>query len=227
MVSSQSRRRALAHDVHGLAKPLLRGRIHAAAFVAAVPAGVVLVATARSGLAVAASAIYAASLVALFGASSAYHRLGRTVRRQLWLRRLDHASIYVLIAGSYTPICLLVLTGAWRWSLLIGVWLAAAIGVALKLARFDASNRIGGTLYIVMGWAVIVAAPTLIDRVPGTILLLLAIGGVVYTLGAVVLASRWPNPVPAVFGYHEVWHVLVVAAGALHYVAIFNLVRGA
>ena len=214
-------------DVHGAVKPLLRGRIHVGALVAAIPAGVILIASARSGLAVVASAIYATSLVALYGASSAYHRLGRTVRSRKWLRRLDHAAIYVLIAGSYTPICLLVLSGHWRWSLLAGVWLAAAVGVVLKLARFDVSNRIGGALYIVMGWAVIVAAPALVARVPIGILVLFAVGGIVYTVGAIVLARRWPNPVPSIFGYHEVWHVLVVAAGICHYAAIFNLVSSA
>lgn len=212
-------------DVHGAVKPLLRGRIHLGALVAAVPAGVVLISTARSALAVAASAIYAASLVALYGASSAYHRLGRTVRSRKWLRQLDHASIYALIAGTYTPICLLVLTGPWRWSLLAGVWLAAAVGIVMKLARFDMSNRIGGALYIVMGWAALVAAPALVSRLPVGVLVLIAVGGVVYTLGAIVLATRWPNPSPRVFGYHEVWHVLVVAAGVCHYAAIFQMVR--
>ena len=214
-------------DVHGMVKPLMRGRIHVGALVAAVPAGVVLIATARSGLAIVASAIYATSLVALYGASSAYHRLGRTVRSQKWLRRLDHASIYVLIAGSYTPLCLLVLKGHWRWSLLAGVWLAAAVGVVLKLARFDMSNRVGGVLYIVMGWAVIVAAPALVSRLPAWILVLLAVGGLMYTGGAVVLARRWPNPSPRIFGYHEVWHALVVAAGICHYVAIYSVVSTA
>jgi hemolysin III len=194
--------------------------------IAAVPAGVVLIASARSGLAIVASAIYATSLVALYGASSAYHRLGRTVRSQKWLRRLDHASIYVLIAGSYTPICLLVLKGHWRWSLLAGVWLAAAVGVVLKLARFDVSSRIGGALYIVMGWAVIVAAPALVSRLPAGVLVLFALGGLMYTGGAIILARRRPNPAPRVFGYHEVWHVLVVAAGVCHYAAIYNVVTG-
>ena len=214
-------------DVHGAVKPLLRGRIHLGALIAAIPAGVVLITTARSGLAIVASAMYATSLVVLYGASSAYHRLGRTVGWRKWLRRLDHASIYALIAGTYTPICLLVLTGPWRWSLLAGAWLAAAVGIVLKLARFDVSNRIGGALYIVMGWAALVAAPMLVSRLPVGILVLIAVGGVMYTVGAIVLACRWPNPAPRVFGYHEVWHVLVVAAGVCHYAAIFHVVSTA
>ncbi|MEX2658781.1 MAG: hemolysin III family protein, partial [Acidimicrobiales bacterium] len=111
----------LVTDVHGLIKPLLRGRIHLGAFLASIPAGALLVARAETGRSLASALIYAASLTALYGASSAYHRLGRSERSQRWLRRIDHATIYVLIAGTYTPICLLVLQGTTRWSLLAGV----------------------------------------------------------------------------------------------------------
>jgi hemolysin III len=213
--------------VHGAVKPLLRGRIHLAAFVISLPAGGLLLASARTGLAALAAAVYASSLSGLLGASSAYHRLGRTVRSQRWLRRIDHSTIYLLIAGSYTPICLLVLTGPWRWSLLAGVWLAAAVGAVLKMVRFDVSNVAGSTLYIVMGWAAVVAMPQLVTRLPAGALALLAAGGVIYTLGAVVLFRHWPNPVPRVFGYHEVWHTMVVIAVACHYAVMLHLVRTA
>ena len=215
----------LVTDVHGLVKPLLRGRIHLAAFALSIPAGILLVAGASPGRGFVGGLVYALSLTALYGASSAYHRLGRTVRSQRWLRRLDHATIYVLIAGTYTPICLLVLQGATRWSLLAGVWLAAAVGVVLKLARFDGSHWFGSLLYGAMGWAAIVAVPQLVTRLPVWVLALLAAGGLVYSLGALVLARRWPDPRPRVFGYHEIWHTLVVVAGICHYAAVFHVVR--
>jgi hemolysin III len=210
-------------DVHGLEKPLLRGRIHAVAFFVAVPAGVVLVLSARAGVARVAAVVYALSLVALFGASSAYHRFGRTERSQRVLRRLDHSTIYILIAGSYTPVCLVVLDGWWRWTLLAGVWTAAIVGVVLKLVHFDRSSMVGGALYIVMGWAAVAAGPSLLGAVSTPTLVLLVAGGVVYTAGAIVLATRFPNPSPRVFGYHEVWHTMVVAACCCHYAMLWHL----
>lgn len=182
-------------------------------------------AQAENGRSLASALIYALSLTTLYGASSAYHRLGRTVWSQRWLRRVDHATIYVLIAGSYTPICLLVLEGATRWTLLGGVWLAAAVGVAIKLVRFDASHWLGSVLYGAMGWAALVALPQLVTRVPAWVLALIVAGGVVYGLGALVLARRWPDPRPRVFGYHEIWHAMVVVAGICHYAAILHVVR--
>jgi len=214
-------------DVHGLVKPMLRGRIHLAGLVAAVPAGIFLVADAGSATARTGAAIYAATLVALFAASSAYHRLGRTARSMTWLRRLDHSSIYLLIAGSYTPLCLLALRGWWGGLLLAAVWITAAVGVVLKLGWFDRSSRVGGVLYIVMGWAAVAATPKFVSTLSPTTLALLAAGGVLYTLGAVVLATRTPNPFPRVFGYHEVWHAMVLVAVVLHFAAIHGVVSTA
>ena len=214
-------------DVHGQQKPLLRGRIHAAGFFVALPAGVALVTSASGASARVGAAVYALSLVALLGASSAYHRFGRGGRRQRILRRLDHSSIYVLIAGSYTPLCLLALPGWWGRSLLFAVWAAAILGVTLKLTRFDSSHRIGFVLYLAMGWAVLVAAPTLASALEPSTLGLLVAGGVVYSVGAAVLGTRVPNPFPRVFGYHEVWHLMVVVAAVLHYVAIYGVVADA
>lgn len=212
-------------DVHGLPKPLLRGRIHFVAFLLSLPAGLVLVDLARPGAGRAGAVVYALSLTALYGASAAYHRLGRSPASQRWLRRIDHATIYVLIAGTYTPVCLLVLSGAWRWSLLVAVWAAAAVGVAMKLVRFDLSQRWGSFLYGAMGGAVVVVLPQLVSRLPLRVFGLLAAGGLVYTVGAVVLATRRPNPYPRVFGYHEVWHCMVVVAGVCHWAVVFHVVR--
>lgn len=213
-------------DVHGLAKPFLRGRIHVAALVLAVPAGLLLVAGARAGAPRVAAAVYAVSLVALYAASSAYHRLARTHRSQRLLRRLDHSSIYVLIAGSYTPVCAVVLDGWWRVVLLAAVWSAALVGVVLKLAWFESVPIVGAALYIVMGWAAVAVAPSIAAAVPASTLTLIVAGGLLYTLGAIVLLTRVPNPSPRLYGYHEVWHTMVVVAGALHYVAIRQIVAG-
>jgi hemolysin III len=212
-------------DVHGLPKPMLRGRIHLVAFVLSLPAGLLLVDLARPGAGRAGALVYALSLTALYGASAAYHRLGRGPVSQRWLRRIDHATIYVLIAGTYTPVCLLLLHGAWRWSLLSAVWAAAALGVGMKLARFDLSQRWGSVLYGAMGGAAVVIVPQLLRRLPLWAFGLLAVGGLVYAVGALVLATRRPNPYPRVFGYHEVWHCMVVVAGICHWVVVFHVVR--
>lgn len=216
-----------AVEVPALAKPFLRGRIHAAAVIAAVPAGIALIVRASGAEARVAAAIYAVSLVALFAASSSYHRFRGSERVRTILRRLDHSSIYVLIAGSYTPLCLLVLPKPYGVPLLATVWAACIVGVVMKLVRFERSHRIGFALYLTMGWALVIATPGLVHGVSGGTLALLGIGGLLYTVGAIVLATRFPNPFPRVFGYHEVWHVMVVVAAGLHYVALQHVLAAA
>lgn len=211
-------------DVHGLVKPLLRGRLHVGAFLVAVPAALVLVGVARSTPATVAAAVYGATLVALFGVSGAYHRLGRTLRSQRWLRRADHATIYLLIAGSYTPVSIVAIGGRLGWGLAGAVWVAAALGGVLKLLLFDRTHVIGAALYLVLGWIAVGALPALLPKVGPRTLALLVAGGLVYTVGAIVLARRRPDPLPRVFGYHEVWHTLVIVAAALHYTAILDIV---
>jgi hemolysin III len=193
-------------------------------FFVSIPAGIAVVAAAGTASARVGAVVYALSLTGLFGTSFAYHRLAQSPAARLWLRRLDHSMIFVLIAGSYTPVCLLALDGAWRVVALSVVWAGALVGVGLKLFRLDAM-RLGNSLYIVLGWSVLVIIPQLARR-PLT-LGLLAAGGLLYTLGAVVLSRRRPDPIPRVFGYHEVGHSLVVAAGACHYAMILLLVRAA
>lgn len=211
-------------DVHGLVKPFLRGRIHAAALVAAVPAAVALVLAAPGSGRRLAAAVYGLTLIALFAASTAYHRFHGGERVRAWLRRLDHSSIYLLIAGSYTPVCVLSLSGWHRPAMLVTVWASALIGVTLKLARFESSHKIGAVMYIAMGWVAVVTFPSMLSAAGLSTVVLLAIGGVLYTAGALVLATRFPNPFPRVFGYHEVWHLMVVAAAAVQYAAIHRLV---
>jgi hemolysin III len=214
-------------DVHGLVKPLLRGRLHVGALVVALPAVVVLVASAPTTRATVAATIYGVSLIAVFLVSSAYHRLGRSPRTQQLLRRADHATIFLLIAGSYTPVALLAIGGGAGRVLVAVAWGLAALGVALKLVWFHQARVAGAALYIGLGWMVVGAMPWLVRSVTGVELALLVAGGLLYTVGAVVLAQRRPNPLPRVFGYHEVWHSLVVVAAACHYASIFLVVRGA
>jgi len=211
-------------EVLSAARPSMRGRLHQIVFFLSIPAGLVVVALAGSPSARLGALVYAASLTAMFATSAGYHRLARGLRARMWMRRADHAVIFVLIAGSYTPVCLLVLDGPWRAAALSVVWAGALVGVAVKLFC-DRAMRGGNSLYLVLGWAVLALVPQLWTR-PAE-LALLAGGGVLYTLGTVVLARRWPDPAPQVFGYHEIWHCLVVAAAACHYTMILLLVLDA
>jgi hemolysin III len=214
-------------DVHGLVKPLLRGRLHLGALFVAVPAVIVLIVIARGATATMSAAVYGTTLVALFAISSAYHRFDPQSRWCRVLRRLDHAMIYLLIAGSYTPFAAVAIGGKLGVALIATVWSLALLGVALKLRWFDRTHGVGSALYIGIGWLAIVAAPAMIHRVSGISLTLLVLGGIAYTGGAIILGTRRPDPFPRVFGYHEVWHALTIAAAALHYVAIASVVRGA
>ena len=166
------------------------------------------------------------SLAGLFGVSAIYHTGNWAPHVRARLQRMDHAMIFVLIAGSYTPITLLALQPAWGISLLAIVWTVAVIGVTLALARFGALHRAGGYLYIGMGWIVVIALPAVVTlaRARRSSLLLFA-GGVLYTVGAIGLRLQRPNPRPLVFGYHEVWHAMTVAAAACHFTLVAMLVR--
>jgi hemolysin III len=201
-------------------KPRLRGVSHQYAFYVALAAGAALVVLARGGEARAAALVYGLSLAAMFGASALYHRIDWSPRPRAWLRRLDHSMIYVLVAGTYTPFALLVLAPALGWTVLGVVWGGALAGVVISLAWIDAPRWLTAVLYVALGWVSIVTMPQLWDRAGVLAVALLATGGVLYTVGAVVYARRRPDPVPRVFGYHEVFHVLVIAAAAVHFAAV-------
>jgi hemolysin III len=201
-------------------KPRLRGVSHQFAFFVAVAAGAGLVVLARGAHARVAMAVYAISLCAMFGASALYHRIDWPPRPRAWLRRLDHSMIYVLVAGTYTPFALLVLAPALGWTILGVVWAGALAGVALSLVWIDAPRWLSAVLYVALGWVAVVTLPQLWDRAGLMAVALLATGGVLYTVGAVVYARRRPDPSPRVFGYHEVFHVLVIAAAAVHFAAV-------
>jgi len=205
-------------------RPRLRGRLHQLAFVVSIPAGVGLVGAARTTPARVAATVYALSLAGLYGTSAAFH-LGRwsaAARRRM--DQADHAMIYVLIAGSYTPVALLALDRMWGLTVLGLVWTAAVGGITVVIL-WHRIRLVGITLYLTLGWLGVVTLPWLASRLGIAKLTLLLAGGILYTVGAVVLGCQRPDPRPSVFGYHEVWHAFTVAAGLCHYTLIWLLVR--
>lgn len=198
------------HHVTGEWRARWRGRIHGGAVLVALPAGVVLTLLASGPLATTATAIYSASLVALFGTSAAYHLFARSRRVQHVMQRADHCMVYVLIAGTYTPVCLLALPRTMGITLLSVVWGIAVVGMVLK-AMWKA-RRFATSLYVVLGWIVLAVIPWVYQHAGATALSLYAVGGVVFTTGAVMFLRRYPRLRPEVFGFHEVWHVMTVAA---------------
>jgi hemolysin III len=206
------------HWLDPSAKPRLRGVSHQWAFFVSLVTGGVLILLAPNGQARIAATIYSVAVAALFGTSALYHRINwRSLSARRWMRRLDHSMIFVLIAGTYTPFTLLALHGALATALLIVVWSGALAGVVLQLVWVDAPRLLSAIVYLAMGWVALAAFPQMIDRVGVTGTALVATGGLLYSAGAVIYARKRPDPVPKVFGYHEVFHALVIAAAALHY----------
>ena len=200
--------------------PVLRGVLHAWAFWFALAAGAVLLVLAPTSQARAAAFVYAVGLCALFAGSGLYHRWRWNPRWRPLLRRIDHSTIFVFIAASYTPIALLVLDGTLRSVVLVGVWMGAAAGVVFSVAWITAPRALVAATYLALGWFAVITVPQLVDRLPALPLALLAAGGVLYTLGAVVYAGKRPNPWPRTFGFHEVFHAFVIAAAAAHFAAM-------
>jgi hemolysin III len=201
-------------------KPRLRGVFHQYAFFVSLASGTLLVLLAATTRASVAAAIYAVSVSALFGVSALYHRVTWTTAARRRLRRLDHAMIFLLIAGTYTPVGLLVLNGTLATVVLGVVWGGAVAGTVLELVWRGAPRWLGGTVYLALGWVAVVAMPQLFARLGTAGGLLIVAGGLAYSVGAAVYALRRPDPVPAVFGYHEVFHLLVIAGVAAHFLAI-------
>jgi hemolysin III len=202
-------------------RPYWRGKLHLAAAFVAAPAAIALLATRGSVGSRVAAAVFGLSLVGLFSVSATYHLRARTEKAVLWFRRADHSMIFILIAGTYTPICVLALPPAWGIPLLIVVWTVALGGITIKMLRMkDRQGPNASWLYIVMGWAALFTLPAMIRSLDATELLLIAVGGVLYTVGAVFLWRRWPDPAPNTFGYHEVWHSMTIAAACCHFAAV-------
>lgn len=202
-------------------KPRLRGVLHEKSFYVSLVTGALLIIFATSTLkSTLAAVVFAVSVSALLGVSALYHRGNWTPNVRMKLRRLDHSMIFLLIAGTYTPFALLVLEGTLSTVLLIVVWACAIAGSVMELALADASKWIMAGICIGLGWISIIAVPKIAEEIGLLGTLLLAAGGVAYTAGAIIYAMQKPNPVPQVFGYHEVFHALVVIAIALQYAVV-------
>jgi len=205
---------------HVPVRPRLRGVFHLYAFLVFLALGVALVATAPGARERLAGAVFAGCLTLTFGVSALYHRVTWQPAARRMLRRLDHASIYLLIAGTYTPYGLLVLSGAWQFSVLAVVWIGAALAIAQQLVWADAPKWLSAVFGIGLGWVGVVAFPQILDATGFSGTSLVVAGGVLYTLGALVYVLRRPDPVPTVFGYHELFHVLTILAAACQFAAI-------
>ncbi|WP_374058162.1 PAQR family membrane homeostasis protein TrhA [Marinitenerispora sediminis] len=207
-------------DLLRAVKPRLRGWLHLGTAPLALAAGIVLVALAPTGLSRLASAVYALSSVLLFSTSAVYH-VGRwTSRGMAVLRRLDHSNIYLIIAGTYTPFVLLVLEGTLRTAMTALIWGAAIAGVVFKMCWLNAPRWLSTALYIAVGWVAVLFIPQLVGGTHPATWILILVGGILYSVGAVVYALRWPNPAPRWFGFHEIFHSLTIAAYVCHYVAV-------
>lgn len=198
----------------------MRGVLHEWAFYVAIPLGVVLVLVAETARARVAGAVFAASVVGMFGASALYHRVTWAPTRRRWMRRLDHAGIFILIAGTYTPFGLLVLAGDWRITVLAIVWSVSFTAIVIQFVWTGAPRWVAAGIGIALGWLGVVLFPRLLETTSTVAAILVIFGGLCYTLGAVIYARGKPDPFPAVFGYHELFHALVIAAVGFQYAAV-------
>lgn len=209
-----------------LERPLLRGVFHQAGFVVSLVVGTLLIVGADGARRHVAAAVFAGAVAACFGASALYHRITWTPRLRPWMRRVDHAGVYVLIAGTYTPVCLLVLSGEWRLIALPTIWACAAAAAIFKFAWVGAPKWLAVVFGIALGWAGVILLPQLATQLNPVAVALLGVGGLIYTAGGLVYARRRPDPAPTVFGYHELFHVLTLIAVSCQYVAIaFFIIR--
>jgi hemolysin III len=207
-------------------RPLLRGVLHEVGLGAALVVGTLLIVGADGGRASVAAAAFAGSVAAMLAFSTLYHRVPWKPRARLWMRRVDHAGIYLLIAGTYTAVGLLSMHGVLEWTVLAVVWAGAFLATVVKFCWVDAPKWLSVVIAISLGWVGVAALPQLEQSAGPAAVALLAAGGVAYTVGGIVYARRRPDPLPTVFGYHEVFHALTLVAIACQYVAIaFFVVR--
>jgi hemolysin III len=201
-------------------RPRLRGALHLLGFIVAAAAGPILVAATGWRWPV---AVYAASLALMLGVSAAYHRGPWSPAVRRWWQRADHAAIFVFIAGTYTPLGAIAMPASSGHPLLAVVWVGAALGVLRALAWPHAPRWIAASLYVVLGWSMVIALPAVLRATGAPVLAVILVGGAAYTIGAIIYALRWPDPWPKTFGYHEVFHGLTLVAAVLHFGAIVRL----
>ena len=201
-------------------RPRLRGVSHEYAFYFAVVLGTLLALDASSARQRLAAVIFAATVAAMFGASALYNRVSWSPQWHPWMRRLDHSTIFLVIAGTYTPFGLLVLSGAWPWVILAVVWGGVLCAIVCKVVWIDAPTWVAVAFGSVLGWVGVVALPHILGEIGAAGVALLLAGGVLYTVGGIVYATRWPDPVPTVFGYHEVFHAFVIAGAGCQYASV-------
>lgn len=206
-------------------RPLLRGALHGAAFAASIAVGVLLVVFSRESRVLPAT-VFACSAALMLGTSTLYHRVTWRPNARLWMRRADHAGIFLLIAGTYTPVALISLRGAWGMTVLIVVWSGAIAAAISKFCWVGAPKWLSALLGLALGWVGMIVLPRFAHHEGITPVILLAAGGLAYTAGALVYALKRPDPFPRVFGYHELFHALTIVALACQYVAVaFFVVR--
>ncbi len=206
-----------------LARPLMRGISHLIGFFTAVGAGIVLIVQSAAAIQVVASVIYGAGLALALGTSALYHRVKWRPKAYHRIRKLDHSMIYVLIASSTTPFALVLLEGWWRIVVLSTMWSLAALFVGMRWTWSSPPRWLQVATYIGMGWAGVMLLPAL-EKMSPTVIALTVTGGVLYTIGGLVYLFKFPNPHPRVFGFHEVFHALVVAAATCHFLAVWPIV---
>lgn len=206
-------------------KPLLRGHFHQALFFVSLGACLMLIFKSQSVLQVQATMIYSLGVLSMFGVSALYHRINWSQKARLMMRRLDHSVIYIMIAGTFTPVCLLALQGDSGRNLLIGVWFVAFIGIMQSLFFVNIPKIISAVLYLFVGFLILPYLNALLPALGLTNLTLLVLGGLVYTMGAVCYGFKYPVLRPNIFGYHEVFHLLVGVGAILHFIVVYNLVK--
>ncbi len=208
---------------HPDTRPRMRGWLHLFAFFGSIVAAGVLIPLAfvqgaRAGIAV---SVYCLTILGLFGVSALYHRRRWSPRGWKLMKRADHSMIFLFIAGTYTPFARLAVPETTGWWILGVVWVGALAGVALKMIWPMAPRWLGVPIYLALGWAAVFVLVDILNLVGVTVIVLMAVGGVLYSLGAVAYASKWPNPWPGTFGYHEVFHAMTIVAATCHYIAVY------
>jgi hemolysin III len=202
----------------------INGLTHLGGAVAAFFGQIALLVVASNGTAkIISVTIYGVSLITMLTASATYHLAKVKPSVLQTLRKLDHSAIFLLIAGTYTPFCMIAFTGFWRWGLLGIIWAIAAVGITVKIFYLKAPRWLNAVIYVIMGWMCVIAAPQMLSTLPASSMAWLIIGGLIYTLGAVVYTTKIFNFVPGKFGFHEVWHIFVLLGALAHFVSVMSL----